>query len=300
MLDENKLEALYFKDVERYKQLSKKEEYKLFYEWKNKGSKNAFDKLICSNLKFVVCRARKHKGYINGNTITLWDLIQAGTEGLILATKKFEPKRGYRLISYAVHWIDAKIKYFILNTQTQIRVETTENMRRLGLNKNKLLSIRNSSDPEKERTLLSIQLKVPIRQLREAEKRFIEVSDTIQLDSNDYNYNTNYSGGEGEKHNLITNMDMSKICENLENSEEQEKLKNTVLNSMKKLNDRERFVVKHRYFSDGVNDKTFQQIGDYWNGLSRERIRQIETGAFKKLKNILLKSDFIREKLELV
>lgn len=109
--------GLYFKDVSRNKVLSAEEESKLYSEIK-KGNKKAIDKLITSNLRFVISVAKKYQG----NGLSLVDLIQEGNLGLIKAAEVFDPDRGIKFISYAVWWIRQSIMKALSDQSRTIRL----------------------------------------------------------------------------------------------------------------------------------------------------------------------------------
>ena len=91
------------------------------------GDLNAAHELVTANLRFVVKVAHEYKGY----GLRLLDLIQEGNIGLMMAVKKFEPKRGYRLISYAVWWIRAYMQNFVLKSWSLVKIGTTQAQRKL-------------------------------------------------------------------------------------------------------------------------------------------------------------------------
>src|SRR5688572_6767524 len=93
----------YFDEVRRYPVLTREEELALAWKWRNEGDENAARSLVTSNLRFVVKIAREYQRY----GMKLEDLIQEGNVGLLHAVQKFDPEKGYRLISYAVWWIKA-------------------------------------------------------------------------------------------------------------------------------------------------------------------------------------------------
>ena len=109
--------GLYFKDVSRNKVLSAEEESQLYSEIK-KGNKKAIDKLITSNLRFVISVAKKYQG----NGLSLVDLIQEGNLGLIKAAEVFDPDRGIKFISYAVWWIRQSIMKALSDQSRTIRL----------------------------------------------------------------------------------------------------------------------------------------------------------------------------------
>ena len=117
----------YARDMNRYPLLSKEEEQELFRRFRENGDRTAEETLVCSNLRFVVQVAFEFKSY--GMRVT--DLVQEGNLGLIVAVRKFDPSRGFRLISYAVHWIRSYMQSFIMRNWSMVKLGTTQKQKRL-------------------------------------------------------------------------------------------------------------------------------------------------------------------------
>lgn len=116
-----KLLEIYFKDVENYKPLSKKEELKLFKRLKNNNDKSIIDIIVKHNLRFVISVAKKYQN-ITSNQLTLEDLICEGNVGLLKAIDNFDCNKDVKFISYAVWWIQQYITQFIMRNRKTIRV----------------------------------------------------------------------------------------------------------------------------------------------------------------------------------
>ncbi len=125
----------YINIVNQVPVLSKEEEKRLALSYQNDNDLDAARRLIMSQLRFVVYIARSYSGY----GLSLADLIQEGNIGLMKAVKRFDPDRGFRLVTYAVHWIRAEIHEFIFNNWKLVKVATTKAQRKLffNLRKNK-------------------------------------------------------------------------------------------------------------------------------------------------------------------
>jgi len=117
----------YVAEINRYKLLTREQEMELALKYAKSGDLEAAHELVTSNLRFVVKIAHEYKGY----GLRLLDLIQEGNIGLMMAVKKFEPDRGYRLISYAVWWIRAYMQNFILRSWSLVKLGTTQAQRKL-------------------------------------------------------------------------------------------------------------------------------------------------------------------------
>ena len=117
----------FMKEVERYPLLSRKEEFSLAVKHWETGDTESARALVNSNLRFVVRIAKSYASY----DVSLMDLIQEGALGLMTAVKKFNPRRGYRLVSYAVWWIKARIHEHIMRFWSIVRIGSSRNERKL-------------------------------------------------------------------------------------------------------------------------------------------------------------------------
>ena len=118
---------LYISEINRFSLLTAEEEFKLAVQLKKYNNVEAAEKLIVSNLRFVVKIAHEYRSY----GFKLADLIQEGNVGLIHAVKKFDPYKGYRLISYAVWWIRAYIQNYLIKSWSIVKIGTTQAQRKL-------------------------------------------------------------------------------------------------------------------------------------------------------------------------
>ncbi len=118
---------LYITEINRFPLLTAEEEFKLAMHLKKDNDMEAAEKLIVSNLRFVVKIAHEYRNY----GFKLADLIQEGNIGLIHAVKKFDPEKGYRLISYAVWWIRAYIQNYLIKSWSIVKIGTTQAQRKL-------------------------------------------------------------------------------------------------------------------------------------------------------------------------
>ncbi len=118
---------LYIKEINRFPLLTPEEEFKLAVRLKKNSDMAAAEQLIVSNLRFVVKIAHEYRNY----GFKLADLVQEGNIGLIHAVKKFDPYKGYRLISYAVWWIRAYIQNYLIKSWSIVKIGTTQAQRKL-------------------------------------------------------------------------------------------------------------------------------------------------------------------------
>ena len=264
----NSLES-YLARINRFPLLTPEEEFNLATRYRKDNDLEAAHKLITSNLRFVVKVAFEYKSY----GVKLLDLIQEGNIGLMMAVKKFNPYKGYRFISYAIWWIRAYIQNFIIKTWSLVKIGTTQAQKKLFY---KIGKVRKALEADRENEdryeLLANDLDVSKEDIMEMEQR---------MSSRDLSLDAPF----GEDHELTP---LELLREGSPNQEEelmekQEKgiLEEEVGRAIKRLNEKEAFVIKHRVMSD--SPLTLQEIGDQLK-LSRERVRQIESEALKKLK----------------
>src|ERR1700739_851128 len=157
----------YLAEISNYPILSREEEYKLAMKYRKKKDLEAARKLITSNLRFVVKIANEYRGY----GLNLMDLIQEGNIGLMHAVKRFDPTKGYHLISYAVWWIRAYIHNYIIRTWSLVKLGTTQAQRKLFY---KLRSAKHKMDISDE-TLSSEDYKALADELGVSDESVIEM-----------------------------------------------------------------------------------------------------------------------------
>ena len=265
---------IYLKEIEIYPVLSREEEYQLALKNYENDDIEAAKKLILSNLKFVVKIAREYSSY--GFTIS--DLIQEGTIGLMHAVKKFNPHKGYRLISYAVWWIRARIHNYIMGSWSLVKIGTTQAQRKLFLKisgAKKTLNINNDGLQGEDLSKLADTLGVREKDLRSMEMR-IACRD-FSLDSNlNYDESQTFLDSIPDYRN-----NQEEIVEHLETSK---RTQAGLQYGLRTLSKRERYIVEKRFLSD--EPLVLKDIADEF-GISKERVRQIETEALIKLRKAI-------------
>lgn len=281
--DQNEL-SQYCESIARYPLLDREEEHKLAVQSKKKGKRAqaAKDKLVVSNLRFVVKIANKYRNYTRSQKITLMDLIQEGNRALIKAVEKFDPSRGIRLTSYAVWWIKAYMQNAIIKNFSLVKMGTTQRERVLFFKMarlNEILQETDSDIAEELRQELATETKLSVDNVRFMERRLrSQDSSADQLVTNasqKYDTNTTFKDLFTYDHSWQ---------EQVEEANKTEAQKKLISQAMEKLEPREREILTRRWL--GEDKVTLQTIGSEY-GLSRERIRQIESRAFNKMKKFL-------------
>ena len=264
----NSMES-YLIQINQFSLLSREEEFKLAGKYRKYNDIDAAQQLITSNLRFVVKVAFEYKSY----GVKLQDLIQEGNIGLMMAVKKFNPYKGYRFISYAIWWIRAYIQNFIIKTWSLVKIGTTQAQKKLFYKIGKVRkALESGGADEKKYERLARDLDVAKEDIVEMEQR---------MSSRDLSLDTPFDEGQELTHLDLLREDSLNQEEAIAQEEEKKIREREVQNAMKRLNEKEAYVIKSRIMAE--EPLTLQEIGDHLK-LSRERVRQIESEALKKLK----------------
>ena len=264
----------YMTEISNHPVLSREDEYELAMKYKNDGDLDAARKLVSSNLKFVVKVANEYKNY----GLNSMDIIQEGNIGLMHAVKGFDPEKGYRLISYAVWWIRAYIQNYILRSWSLVKVGTTQAQRKLFY---KLRSTKNQMElgdgnlSEEDYKELADKLNVSNEAVIEMDKR---------MGSKDLSLDAEIKGDTDLSHIDFLEADEKNQEELITKAQENDIVKSGMADALKVLKDRERFIIENRILAD--KPLTLEELGEKYN-ISRERVRQIENAALKKMKTVL-------------
>jgi len=258
----------YFQSVNRIPMLSAEEEHLLAVRYNEDGDLEAARQLVMSHLRFVVKVARGYSGY----GLPQADLIQEGSVGLMKAVKRFDPKFGVRLVSFAVHWIRAEMHEYILRNWKIVKVATTKAQRKL------FFKLRSS----KKR--LAWLNKEEIDSV--AKDLGVKPQEVIEMEKRLSSYDTSFDAPESDDD--APSFSPAAYLEDKRQSPEEE-LEATQLESiqleglskaMEKLDERSKNIVSKRWLND--KKQTLHQLADEY-GVSAERIRQLEKSAFKKM-----------------
>ena len=264
---DNEVLSTYLKAIDKIPLLTYEEEYDLALKAKN-GDKKARERLINSNLRFVVSVAKKFRG----QGIPLEDLINEGNIGLMTAVDKFEPEKGYHFISYAVWWVRQAILKALAEQSRPVRLPLNRSNELIQIvrAKNELLKSGENSDPSAEdiaeKTGLERNL---VKSLMDITREMISFDSPIKGDE------------EGDSSYFDFVEDKSQTPEEDVVNHMMEKDVRSLLGV---LGDKERDIIETRYGFNGREPMSLKAIGDEYN-LTKERIRQIEKSALEKLRN---------------
>jgi len=261
----------YIRSVSQIPLLTPDAEQTLARELHDEGNLASAQKLVLSNLRFVVHIARGYQGY----GLPLSDLIQEGNIGLMKAVKRFDPGVGVRLISFAVHWIKAEIHEYILKNWRIVKIATTKAQRKLFFNLRKSKTHLGWMSPS-EVEAVARDLKVKPEEVLQMESR---------LGGADVSFSASPDDGEDSfvpEDYLADRADQFAAIEEAEWQDAREERMKTALAT---LDARSRDILQRRWLAED-SKAGLQELGDEY-GVSAERIRQIEVAAMKKLRKAI-------------
>ena len=257
----------YIQAVRAVPVLSREEEHELAVRLREDDDLEAAQRLILSHLRFVVHIARGYTGY----GLPLSDLVQEGNVGLMKAVKRFDPKVGVRLVSFAVHWIRAEIHEYVLKNWRLVKVATTKAQRKLFFNLRKAKTSLGwlSSD---ETQAVADDLGVSASEVTRMERRLAgrDVSfDGSPTDEDEYAPVAYLPSPDSDPADVVEEADW------------QADSRQRLGHALAELDDRSRDIVKRRWLSE--KKATLHELAAEY-GVSAERIRQIEANAMRKLR----------------
>ena len=261
----------YLKKISQFPLLTNEEEKDLAYRWVKNGDTKAAQKLVTSHLRLVAKIAMGYKGY----GLPIFDLISEGNLGLMQAVKKFDPDKGFRLATYAIWWIRASVQEYVLHSWSLVKIGTTAAQKKLFFN---LRRMRNQLKKYEEGHLsndqiksISVDLGVTVDEVKQMEGRVFNQDFSLNTPLNDENQSEWIDQIEDE------NMD---IGNKTEKDDELDKRKELFNIAVKTLESRELEILEARRLEEPV--KTLEELSQKFS-ISRERVRQIENKAIKKI-----------------
>ncbi|MEY3411048.1 MAG: polymerase, sigma 32 [Pseudomonadota bacterium] len=263
----------YMRTIKAFPVLTAEQELDYATRLKNNNDLEAAKALIVSHLRLVASIARGYSGY----GLPQADLIQEGNIGLMKAVKRFDPSRGVRLVSFAMHWIKAEMHEYIVRNWRLVKIATTKAQRKLFFNLRSMKTGAGSLQPD-EVAHIARELKVKPEEVLEMESRL--GGHEISLEGN------HDDDGEDTFSPIAYLQDQQPEPSEMLSAIEQEHLQTTGLaNALASLDERSRRIVEARWLSQG-DSSTLHDLADEF-GVSAERIRQIEQKAMQKMKEVL-------------
>ncbi len=266
----------YLREIQKYPLLSREEERQLALKYYHDKDRESLQKLVTSNLRFVVKIAYEYAHY----RVKVLDLIQEGNAGLLKATQDFNPYKDVRLITYAVWWIRSYIQEAILKNYSLVKMGTTQAQKRLFYR----LRLEQKKLEENPPLSKSDQVKLLASTLDVSEKEIVEMDN--RLTHHDFSLNTPIADGEKdhlqslEAKELLPDNDLMEL-------EQQTLFKKLLTQFGDSLVNREKWIFENRLLSE--NPLTLQEIGDRY-GITKERARQLEEQLKAKLKDFISKN----------
>ena len=263
----------YIQAANRVPLLSEEQEQSLARRFRDDDDLEAARALVMSHLRLVVAIARGYLGY----GLPHADLIQEGNIGLMKAVKRFDPDRGVRLVSFAIHWIKAEIHEYILRNWRLVKVATTKAQRKLFFNLRSLKSSSNTLNPAEVQEVAKT-LGVKPEEVVEMETRLTGQDVALEGSSEDDDRD---SARLAPIHWLADSAaEPLEVLEAAQNVRLQEDGLHSALAS---LDDRSRTIVQRRWLAQDGEAATLHELAAEY-GVSAERIRQIEAKAMQKMK----------------
>jgi len=255
-------------------------ELQLAYAWRDERDEQALHRLITAYMRLAISMAAKFRRY----GAPMNDLIQEASLGLMKAADKFDPDRGVRFSTYAVWWIKASIQDYVMRNWSMVRTGSTSsqkslffNMRRVQARLEREAAARGERlDAHQMRQMIATEVGVPMNDVEMMEGR---------LAGSDFSLNaTQSTEDEGREWIDALEDDAAPASEVVEDQKDIGTLREWLVDALQGLNDRERFIVCERKLKD--QPRTLESLGNEL-GLSKERVRQLEAAAFKKMRRAL-------------
>lgn len=255
-------------------------ELALAYAWRDERCEKSLHRLITAYMRLAISMASKFKRY----GAPMNDLIQEAGLGLMKAADKFDPDRGVRFSTYAVWWIKASIQDYVMRNWSMVRTGSTSSQKSLFFNMRRVqarlereyAAAGQELDKHQLRQLISTEIGVPLHDVEMMEGR---------LSGSDFSLNATQSVDEEGREWIDALEDESaQAAELVENSHDNEQLREWLLTALQGLNERERFIVRERKLRD--EPRTLESLGQELS-LSKERVRQLEAAAFAKMRKSL-------------
>jgi RNA polymerase sigma-32 factor len=262
----------YIQAVNRFPLLAEEDELRLARSYRDKEDLDAARQLVLSHLRLVVSIARGYLGYGLGHA----DLIQEGNVGLMKAVKRFDPERGVRLVSFAVHWIRAEIHEYILRNWRIVKIATTKAQRKLFFNLRSMKKGHGALSRD-EIDAMASALRVKTSDVAEMETRLGGQDlalEPVGDDEEDGFGPIAYLSNPDDEPGRI-----------LEHEESERMLTQGLARALQSLDPRSRRIIEARWLRERDTLTLHDLAAEF--GVSAERIRQIEAQAMKKMRGLI-------------
>jgi len=255
-------------------------ELKLAYAWRDDRDEAALHRLVTAYMRLAISMASKYRRY----GASMNDLIQEAGLGLMKAADKFDPDRGVRFSTYAVWWIKASIQDYVMRNWSMVRTGSTSSQKSLFFNMRRVqaqlereaMSRGETLDKHQLHQLIATEVGVPLRDVEMMDGR---------LSGSDFSLNATQSVEDEGREWIDTIEDEGEqAADQVEADHDRTRLRIWLADAMSSLNDRETLIVKERKLRDAP--RTLESLGQEL-GLSKERVRQLEAAAFKKMRKHL-------------
>jgi RNA polymerase sigma-32 factor len=263
----------YMAEIGRYPLLTREQEHELAVRYRETGDPKAAEKLVTSNLRFVVKIAAEYSKF----GARLIDLVQEGNVGLMHAVKEFNPYKGVRLITYAVWWIRGYIQEYLMRQYSMVRIGTTATQRKLFYQLQRQREELERLGLEHGIAQISGKLGVAAEDVQEMHSRLSGRDISLDAPINDE--------GSARLVDLQSEADPHRVDEDLAQREQIRRLQDKLEELRPSLNEREQFLLDARLLAD--EPLTLQEIGDKY-GTTREAVRQMEQRLMLKIKRMVL------------
>ena len=262
----------YLRDIRRFPMLEREQEFELATRWREHGDRGAANQLVTSHLRLVVKIAMGYRGY----GLPVSEIISEGNVGLMQALNRFEPEKGFRFTTYAMWWVRASIQDYILRSWSLVKIGTTANQKRLFFKlrtaKNKIAAFESGDLRPDQVDSIAKSLDVTAQDVVEMNRRLAGDKSTNTPIRDD--------AEAGEWQDQLVDQSPSPEAIVIEQNNEDYWHK-ALIAAIGVLNDRERRIFEARHLVD--EPTTLEDLAARFN-VSRERIRQIDAGAFQKVR----------------
>jgi RNA polymerase sigma-32 factor len=261
----------YLEEIRRFPMLDPQEEYTLAKRWREDGDRDAAHKLVTSHLRLVAKIAKSYRGY----GLPIADIVSEGHVGLMQAVERFEPEKGFRFTTYAVWWIKAAIQEYILHSWSLVRLGTTANHKKVFFHlreaKNKIFALDEGDMRPDQVKLIAKRLGVTEQHVIDMNRRLggdASLNAPIRKDSDSAEWQDWLADESPDQETMLAARD------------EFDNRRKALSDALGVLNERDRRIFEgRRLVEDPI---TLAELAGKF-GLSRERVRQIETCAFEKV-----------------